>query len=82
MVVLKLYPLLVITSYSIHYTKLYDFSKPVFSSGKKLGIALVGLGNYATHQLAPAFQETSLCYLNGIVTGTPAKIDKWSYNFV
>ena len=51
-----------------------SFSKPVFSGDKKLGIALVGLGNYATHQLAPALQETSLCYLNRIVTGTPAKI--------
>jgi len=53
------------------------FSKPVFSGDKKLGVALVGLGNYATNELAPALQETSLCYLNGIVTGTPAKIDKW-----
>ena len=57
------------------------FSKPVFSGDKKLGVALVGLGNYATHQLAPALQETSLCYLNGIVTGTPAKIDKWKQQY-
>jgi predicted dehydrogenase len=57
------------------------FSKPIFSGDKKLGIALVGLGNYATHQLAPALQETSLCYLNGIVTGTPAKIEKWKQQY-
>ncbi len=28
----------------------------------KLGIALVGLGNYATNQLAPALQQTEECY--------------------
>ncbi len=44
---------------------------------RKLGIALVGLGQYSQGQLAPALQETSHCYLAGIVTGTPDKIDKW-----
>ncbi|WP_256012179.1 hypothetical protein [Desertivirga xinjiangensis] len=34
---------------------------------KKLGIALVGLGNYAEGELAPALQETQHCYLAGIV---------------
>ena len=53
------------------------FSKPLFTGDKKLGVALVGLGNYATYELAPALQETSLCYLNGIVTGTPAKTERW-----
>ncbi|MEJ2052280.1 MAG: Gfo/Idh/MocA family oxidoreductase [Calditrichaceae bacterium] len=48
---------------------------------KKLGIALVGLGNYATYQLAPALQETSNCYLNGIVTGTPAKEEIWKKKY-
>ena len=57
------------------------FSKPLFSSDKKLGIALVGLGNYATQELAPALQETSFCYLNGIVTGTPAKAEKWKQQY-
>ena len=28
---------------------------------KKLGIALVGLGNYSMRQLAPALLETQLC---------------------
>lgn len=37
------------------------------------GVALVGLGGYATGQLAPALQETRLCRLTGIVTGTSAK---------
>jgi predicted dehydrogenase len=44
---------------------------------KKLGIALVGLGSYASGQLAPALQETEHCYLAGIVTGTPSKIPTW-----
>ncbi len=45
--------------------------------GKKLGVALVGLGSYSTYQLAPALQQTQHCYLAGIVTGTPAKAEKW-----
>ncbi|MDX1332238.1 MAG: Gfo/Idh/MocA family oxidoreductase [Robiginitalea sp.] len=45
--------------------------------GKKLGIALVGLGSYSTYQLAPALRQTEHCYLAGIVTGTPAKAEKW-----
>lgn len=44
---------------------------------KKLGIALVGLGGYATGQLGPALLETEHCYLAGIVTGTPSKIPAW-----
>ena len=42
-------------------------------TNKKLGIALVGLGEYATGQLAPALQQTEHCYLSAIVTGSPAK---------
>jgi predicted dehydrogenase len=48
---------------------------------EKLGIALVGLGGYATGQLAPALQETKLCKLTGIVTGTPAKEDRWAQKY-
>ncbi|MEM8890633.1 MAG: Gfo/Idh/MocA family oxidoreductase, partial [Bacteroidota bacterium] len=51
------------------------------ASGEKLGIALVGLGNYATNQLAPALQETKNCYLAGIVTGTPEKAEKWKAKY-
>ena len=48
----------------------------------KLGIALVGLGEYATGQLAPALEETTDCYLAGIVTGSvnKAKALKEKYN--
>ena len=48
---------------------------------KKLGIALVGLGDYSTNQLAPALQETERCYLAGIVTGTPAKAEEWKKKY-
>ena len=50
---------------------------PGGASQKKLGVALVGLGSYSTYQLAPALQQTEHCYLAGIVTGTPAKEEKW-----
>jgi predicted dehydrogenase len=48
----------------------------------KLGIALVGLGNYATTQLAPALQRTEHCYLAGIVTGTPSKAEEWKKKYL
>ena len=57
------------------------FSKPIFTGDRKLGVALVGLGNYATYELAPALQETSLCYLSGIVTGHPAKAEMWKQRY-
>ena len=47
------------------------------SNNQKLGVALVGLGSYATGQLAPALQETEHCELRGIVTGSPWKIPVW-----
>ncbi|HEX8061124.1 MAG TPA: Gfo/Idh/MocA family oxidoreductase [Cyclobacteriaceae bacterium] len=47
----------------------------------KLGVALVGLGHYATKQLAPALEETEHCYLAGIVTGTSAKAKKWKRKY-
>jgi len=47
-------------------------------SDKKLGVALVGLGSYSTHQLAPSLLETTHCKLAGIVTGTPEKEQIWA----
>ncbi len=44
---------------------------------EKLGIALLGLGSYATHQVAPAFRDTRFCRLAGVVTGTPGKGEYW-----
>jgi len=42
---------------------------------KKSGIALLGLGYYATEQLAPAFRETQHCYLAAVITGERSKGD-------
>ncbi|WP_416445027.1 Gfo/Idh/MocA family protein [Leeuwenhoekiella sp. A16] len=47
----------------------------------KKGIALVGLGGYSTGQLAPALEQTKNCYLAGIVTGTPDKVDAWKSKY-
>jgi predicted dehydrogenase len=51
------------------------------SETKKIGVALVGLGNYATHQLAPALLQTQRCRLAGIVTGSPEKAEKWKQDY-
>lgn len=44
-------------------------------------MALVGLGYYSTDLLAPALQQTKHCYLAGIVTGTPAKAERWKQKY-
>lgn len=51
------------------------------NQNKKLGIALVGLGQYSEEQLAPALQETQRCKLTAIVTGTPEKAEKWKKKY-
>jgi predicted dehydrogenase len=52
-----------------------------FPPERKLGVALVGLGKYSTGQLAPALQQTKLCRLAGIVTGSPEKAAKWQQQY-
>lgn len=54
-----------------------DFAFASQTGKKKLGVALVGLGNYAGGQLAPALLQTKNCYLAGIVTGTKSKEAEW-----
>src|SRR4051812_40612478 len=49
--------------------------------GKKLGVALVGLGGYSTRQLGPALQETKFCRLAGVVTGSRAKGEQWARDY-
>jgi glucose-fructose oxidoreductase len=49
--------------------------------GKQLGVALLGLGGYATGQLAPALQETKRCRLVGVVSGHPDKIADWRQKY-
>ena len=60
----------------------YAFSQILIQKKKeKLGVALVGLGYYSTDLLAPALQLTQKCSLTGIVTGTPAKAEKWKQQY-
>ncbi len=51
------------------------------NNGRKLGVALLGLGKYSTNQLGPALRETKLCYLAGVVTGHPEKGEKWAADY-
>jgi glucose-fructose oxidoreductase len=54
-------------------------SRKPLAPGRKdsIGVALVGLGYYASELLAPALQLTRHCHLAGIVTGSPNKIPAW-----
>lgn len=48
---------------------------------ERLGIALVGLGEYSSTQLAPALLETRFCRLTGLVTGSTEKIPEWKTKY-
>lgn len=48
---------------------------------KQLGIALLGLGDYATKQLGPAMKLVGNAKLAGIVTGSPDKVPKWQEEY-
>jgi predicted dehydrogenase len=61
---------------------------PLFASsvmaqapGRKLGVALCGLGSLSTNQIAPALLKTRNCRLAGIVTGTPSKAAEWQKKY-
>lgn len=54
---------------------------PPSTGARKLGVALVGLGNYATNQLAPALEQSRHCRLAAVVTGTPDKAKRWSEKY-
>src|SRR4051812_14553425 len=45
---------------------------------RKLGVALLGLGNYSKGQLGPALKLTKHCRLKGVVTGDPFKGRQWA----
>lgn len=49
-------------------------------NGKKLNIALCGLGRYA-NILAHGLLESQYCNLKGIITGTPSKAQKWKKQY-
>jgi predicted dehydrogenase len=55
-----------------------NFEKPY--TGKKLNIALCGLGNYAG-MLAAGIEISEYCHLAGIVTGSPEKAVKWKKQY-
>jgi Predicted dehydrogenases and related proteins len=44
---------------------------------RRLGVALVGLGEYSTGQLGPALRLTEHCYLAGVVSEDDQKMKKW-----
>jgi len=49
-------------------------------AGRKLNIALCGLGRYAGY-VAEGLQTTQYCRLAGIVTGTPSKAEEWKKKY-
>src|SRR5450432_240653 len=61
---------------SIHHFEKMDTGY----TGKKINIALCGLGRYAAI-LADGFENSKYCKLNGIVTGTPAKAETWKKKY-
>ncbi len=60
---------------------MYDAKKGVTNyDGKKLNIALCGLGRYAGY-LAEGLETAQYCRLAGIITGTPAKAVDWKKKY-
>jgi glucose-fructose oxidoreductase len=51
------------------------------AGGRKLGIALAGLGNYSAGQLGPALKLTQHCRLAGVITGSADKGRKWAADY-
>ncbi|PPK88864.1 glucose-fructose oxidoreductase [Neolewinella xylanilytica] len=48
---------------------------------RKLGVAILGLGGYASGQIAPALQLTEHCELRGLITGSPEKLPEWQEKY-
>lgn len=48
-----------------------------FGATRKIGYAVVGLGSYATQQIMPNFAGCEHARLVALVSGTPAKLDKY-----
>ena len=64
---------------------LFSFEKYLSEStenyaGKKLNVALCGLGSYA-RMLAVGLSESKYCKLAGLVTGTPEKAETWKVKY-
>lgn len=69
---------IVITTLPSFITQSEKWQKP--HTGKKLNIALCGLGNYAS-MLASGIEASEYCNLAGIVTGSPEKAIKWKAKY-
>ena len=54
---------------------------PSDGSARQLGIAILGLGGYASGQIAPALQLTEHCKLRGLITGSPEKLPEWKSKY-
>ncbi len=50
-------------------------------NARKLGVAILGLGGYASGQIAPALQLTEHCELAGLITGSPDKLPEWQREY-
>ena len=68
----------VMTALPSYITQPENLQKPY--TGKKLNIALCGLGNYAS-MLAAGIEVSEYCHLAGIVTGSPEKAVKWKKQY-
>ena len=49
--------------------------------GRKLNIALCGLGNYSTNHLAIGLESSQYCRLAVIITGTPSYAEEWKKKY-
>jgi glucose-fructose oxidoreductase len=57
-------------------------SLPAWAQGKrKLGYAIVGLGNYATNQIMPRIKDCEFAELRALVSGTPAKLEQFGAQY-
>lgn len=55
---------------------------PAWAQGKrKLGYAVVGLGYYATQQIIPRLAQCEFAELKALVSGTPAKLEKFGAQY-
>ena len=57
------------------------FNTDMMQGKKKLGVILVGLGNYSKNILGKALTEAELCYLAGVVSGSGAKAKEWAKEY-
>jgi glucose-fructose oxidoreductase len=48
---------------------------------RKLGYAIVGLGNYATNQIMPRIKDCEFAELKALVSGTPGKLERYGAQY-